>query len=98
MRRPSSRSPGGTRDERRRAMLTLAAILLVATTDATAALVQALHDPDGTVRSEAHDSLWAIWHRSGDPAIDARLTEGIGLMQSGQLSEAITVFSDVIAR
>jgi len=114
-------------------MLTLAAILLVATTaappaeqgallerlrsgaveerrvaaerlgeigdnDATAALVQALHDPDGTVRSEAHDSLWAIWHRSGDPAIDARLTEGIGLMQSGQLSEAITVFSDVIAR
>src|SRR5215831_11856303 len=65
---------------------------------ATAALVQALHDPDATVRSEAHDSLWAIWHRSGDPAIDARLTEGIGLMQAGQLSEAIAVFSDVIAR
>jgi len=114
-------------------MLTLAAILLVATTaappaeqgallerlrsgaveerrvaaerlgeigdaGATAALVQALHDPDATVRSEAHDSLWAIWHRSGDPAIDARLTEGIGLMQAGQLSEAIAVFSDVIAR
>ena len=36
---------------------------------ATAALVQALRDPDSIVRSEAHDSLWAIWHRSGDPKI-----------------------------
>ena len=65
---------------------------------ATPALVRALHDPDATVRSEAHDSLWAIWHRSGDPAIDARLAEGIALMQSGGLPEAITVFSEVIAR
>ena len=65
---------------------------------ATPALVQALHDPDVTVRNEAHDSLWAIWHRSGDPAIDARLAQGIALMQSGSLPEAIDVFSDVIAR
>ena len=65
---------------------------------ATPALVQALHDPDVTVRNEAHDSLWAIWHRSGDPAIDARLAEGITLMQSGSLPEAIAVFTDVIAR
>jgi tetratricopeptide (TPR) repeat protein len=64
---------------------------------ATAALVQALHDPDATVRSEAHDS-WAIWHRSGDPAIDARLAQGIALMGSGSLPEAIEAFSDVIAR
>ena len=65
---------------------------------ATPALVQALHDPDATVRSEAHDSLWSIWHRSGDPAIDARLAEGIALMGSGSLPEAIAVFSDVITR
>jgi len=65
---------------------------------ATPALVRALHDPDVTVRNEAHDSLWAIWHRSGDPAIDARLAEGITLMQSGSLPEAIAVFTDVIAR
>jgi tetratricopeptide (TPR) repeat protein len=65
---------------------------------ATPALVQALHDPDATVRSEAHDSLWAIWHRSGDPAIDARLAQGIALMGSGNLPEAIDVFSDVITR
>jgi tetratricopeptide (TPR) repeat protein len=65
---------------------------------ATSALVQALHDPDATVRSEAHDSLWAIWHRSGDPAIDALLAQGIALMQSGALPESITVFTEVIAR
>ena len=65
---------------------------------ATPALVRALHDPDVTVRNEAHDSLWAIWHRSGDPAIDARLAQGITLMQSGSLPEAIAVFTDVIAR
>ena len=65
---------------------------------ATPALVQALHDPDATVRSEAHDSLWAIWHRSGDPAIDERLAQGIALMQSGSLPEAIAIFSEVIAR
>jgi tetratricopeptide (TPR) repeat protein len=65
---------------------------------AAPALVQALHDPDVTVRNEAHDSLWAIWHRSGDPAIDARLAQGIALMQSGSLPEAIDVFSDVIAK
>ncbi len=65
---------------------------------ATAALVQALHDPDDVVRSEAHDSLWAIWHRSGDPTIDRLLAQGIALMQSGRVPESIAVFSDVIAR
>jgi tetratricopeptide (TPR) repeat protein len=65
---------------------------------ATTALVQALHDPDPRVRSEAHDSLWAIWHRSGDPAIDALLAQGIALMGSGRLPESVAVFSDVIAR
>jgi tetratricopeptide (TPR) repeat protein len=65
---------------------------------ATTALVQALRDPDSTVRSEAHDSLWAIWHRSGDPAIDSLLAQGIALMQSGRLPESVAVFSDVIAR
>jgi tetratricopeptide (TPR) repeat protein len=65
---------------------------------ATTALVQALRDPDSTVRSEAHDSLWAIWHRSGDPAIDLLLAQGIAHMQSGRLPESVAVFSDVIAR
>jgi tetratricopeptide (TPR) repeat protein len=65
---------------------------------ATNALAKALHDPDPSVRSEAHDSLWAIWHRSGDPAIDALLAQGIALMGAGRLPESVAVFSDVIAR
>ena len=65
---------------------------------ATTALVQALRDPDSAVRSEAHDSLWAIWHRSGDPAIDRLLAQGIALMQAGRLPESVAVFSDVITR
>jgi tetratricopeptide (TPR) repeat protein len=65
---------------------------------ATTALVRALRDPDSLVRSEAHDSLWAIWHRSGDPAIDSLLGRGIALMQAGQLPESIEVFTDVITR
>jgi len=65
---------------------------------AAAGLVQALRDPDPGVRGKAHDALWAIWHRSGDPAIDALLANGIALMQAGRLPESIAVFSDVIAR
>jgi tetratricopeptide (TPR) repeat protein len=65
---------------------------------AAAGLVQALRDPDPGVRGTAHDALWAVWHRSGDPAIDALLQQGIALMGAGRLPESISVFSDVIAR
>jgi tetratricopeptide (TPR) repeat protein len=65
---------------------------------AAPALVQALRDADPGVRGRAHDALWAIWHRSGDPAIDALLQQGIALMQAGRLPESVSVFSDVIAR
>ena len=62
------------------------------------ALLRALRDADPGVRGRAHDALWAIWHRSGDPAIDALLQQGIALMQSGRLPESVAVFSEVIAR
>jgi tetratricopeptide (TPR) repeat protein len=62
------------------------------------ALLQALRDADPGVRGRAHDALWAIWHRSGDPAIDALLQQGIALMQAGRLPESVAVFGDVIAR
>jgi tetratricopeptide (TPR) repeat protein len=61
-------------------------------------LVQALRDADPGVRVEAHQALWAIWHRSGDPAIDALLQHGIALMEAGRLPESVVVFSDVITR
>ncbi len=62
------------------------------------ALLQALRDADPGVRGRAHGALWAIWHRSGDPAIDALLQQGIALMQAGRLPESVAVFSDVITR
>ena len=65
---------------------------------AASGLVQALRDADPAVRGEAHEALWAIWHRSGDPAIDTLLQQGIALMGVGRLSESVAVFSDVIAR
>jgi tetratricopeptide (TPR) repeat protein len=61
-------------------------------------LVQALRDADPGVRGEAHEALWAIWQRSGDPAVDALLQQGIALMAAGRLPESVAVFSDVIAR
>lgn len=65
---------------------------------ATAGLVQALRDPDPTVRRAAQAALWALWHRSGDPAVDARLREGIALMEERRLPEAVAVFSEIVAR
>ena len=53
--------------------------------------------PTTPCAAKRHDSLWAIWHRSGDPAIDIRLGEGIALMQAGRLPESVAVFTDVIA-
>jgi tetratricopeptide (TPR) repeat protein len=70
----------------------------VADAGATTGLLQALHDPDSVVRHEAGAALWAMWHRSGDPAIDALLQRGIALMEARRLPEAVAVFSGVIAR
>ena len=48
------------------------------------------------MREAAGDALWAIWHRSGDPAVDALLRMGIRLMDQHRLAEAVAVFSRVI--
>jgi tetratricopeptide (TPR) repeat protein len=61
-------------------------------------LVQALRDAEPAVRIEAHQALWAIWQRSGDPAIDQLLQQGIALMEAGRLPESVAVFSEVIAK
>ncbi|MCI0583727.1 MAG: tetratricopeptide repeat protein [Chloroflexi bacterium] len=85
---------GGTTDRR------AAAEQLGEIGDAGAAtgLVQALRDADPGVRREAHEALWAIWHRSGDPVVDLLLQQGIALMEAGRLPESVAVFSEVIAR
>src|SRR3989304_10000649 len=53
-------------------------------------LIDVLKDDDAVVRELAEHSLWAIWNRSGDPKMDALLQEGIHLIQSNRLDEAIT--------
>jgi tetratricopeptide (TPR) repeat protein len=65
---------------------------------AVTGLVQALRDADPGVRAEAHQALWAIWLRSGNPAIDLLLQQGIALMEAGRLPESVAVFSEVITR
>jgi tetratricopeptide (TPR) repeat protein len=65
---------------------------------ATASLAQALRDPDPGVREIAGAALWAIWHRSGDPALDAVLQEGIEHMEGRRFAEAVERFSEVIRR
>jgi tetratricopeptide (TPR) repeat protein len=59
-------------------------------------LIDALKDDDAVVRELAEHSLWAIWNRSGDPKIDALLQEGIHLIQSDRLDEAIATFDEVV--
>jgi tetratricopeptide (TPR) repeat protein len=59
-------------------------------------LIDALKDDDEVVRELAEHSLWAIWNRSGDPKIDALLQEGIHLIQSDRLDEAIAKLDEVV--
>jgi tetratricopeptide (TPR) repeat protein len=65
---------------------------------ATEGLAHALHDPDGAVRQAAGEALWAVWSRSGDPAVDLLLRDGITLMGQQRLAEAVGVFTEVIRR
>ncbi|PYM56656.1 MAG: hypothetical protein DMD79_21310 [Candidatus Rokuibacteriota bacterium] len=61
-------------------------------------LAHALHDPDTGVRQAASDALWAVWSRSGDPAVDALFQQGVELMSARRFAEAVDVFSEVIRR
>ena len=61
-------------------------------------LVQALRDSDEVVRQLVEYSLWQVWSRSGDAAVDTLYQEGISFMQTGQLSEAVSKFGEVIGR
>lgn len=61
-------------------------------------LLKRLRDESGLVRGLAEQGLWALWSRSGDPAIDQRMAAGVGQMQAGQFAAAIAAFSEVIRR
>jgi hypothetical protein len=61
-------------------------------------LTAALRDSDDEVRVLAERSLWLVWSRSGDPAIDRRFLQGVEQMQRQELDDAIETFTDIIAR
>jgi tetratricopeptide (TPR) repeat protein len=61
-------------------------------------LHERLRDESGLVRSYAEQGLWLLWLRSGDADIDALMARGIEQMQGGDLTRAITTFSEIIRK
>lgn len=64
----------------------------------TPRLHERLRDESLIVRDYAERSLWALWSRSGDKAIDALMARGVDEMQAGELQKAIATFSEVVKR
>lgn len=83
----------GTTEERREAAGRLAQI---GDHRAIQPLLQALSDADPFVRETAEQALWHIWLRSGRSDADARLRDGMLLMQQGALQQAVDIFTEVI--
>ena len=61
-------------------------------------LLAQLDDVDATVRLYANASIWQIWGRSGDRAIDALYARGVQQMEMSELEPAVATFSEIIRR
>jgi tetratricopeptide (TPR) repeat protein len=61
-------------------------------------LHERLRDESPLVREYAERGLWALWSRSGDPAIDSLMARGVEEMQAGRQKAAIATFSEVVKR
>ncbi len=59
-------------------------------------LLNSLRDDDELVRNTAEQSIWRIWARSGDPAVDRLYARGIREMNEGSLVRAISTFTEII--
>jgi tetratricopeptide (TPR) repeat protein len=57
-----------------------------------------LGDEDGFVRELAQESMWVLWSRSGDQAIDAWMAKGARELEARDLAAAIATYSEVIRR
>jgi tetratricopeptide (TPR) repeat protein len=68
---------------------------LGATADAPA-LLAGLRDADDVVRALAENSLWQVWSRSGDAAVDGLFQIGVEQMQRGAGPAAIETFTQII--
>ena len=58
--------------------------------------LEALRGDDVADAARAAELLWNMWHRSGDPRLDALLQEGIEAMQREDLSAADATFTRLI--
>ena len=83
----------GTPAERRAVLGALAQDADARVTPAVAALLHA-DDPELVALAEA--TLWQVWSRSGDPAVDAVFAEGLRAMESQDWLGAVAAFSRVI--
>lgn len=61
-------------------------------------LVARLRDNDEQVRLLASASMWQIWSRSGDAAIDALYQRGLQQMEMARAEEAVATFSEIIRK
>ena len=83
----------GTPAERRALLGALAQDADARVTPAVAAL---LHADDLELVALAEATLWQVWSRSGDPAVDAAFAEGLRAMESQDWLGAVAAFSRVI--
>ncbi len=61
-------------------------------------LVTALRDENEQVRLYASVSMWEIWSRSGDKAIDLQYQRGMAQMEAGELRDAVATFTAIIRK
>jgi tetratricopeptide (TPR) repeat protein len=59
-------------------------------------LLAALQNSDAARASQAAAALWDLWHRSGDPRVDAVLRQGLEALERQDLDAAEAIFSRVI--
>jgi tetratricopeptide (TPR) repeat protein len=68
----------------------------VGTMDDVVRLLNSLRDDNELVRNTAEQSIWRIWSRSGDPAVDRLYARGIREMNEGSFARAISTFTEII--
>jgi tetratricopeptide (TPR) repeat protein len=56
----------------------------------------ALRGDDPVRAARAAAALWEMWHRSGDPQLDALLRQGLEAMERQQIDQAEAVFTRLI--
>jgi tetratricopeptide (TPR) repeat protein len=58
--------------------------------------LEALRGDDPTLAARAAETLWQMWHRSGDPRFDRLLRDGAEAMERDELAEAEATFTRLI--